>query len=97
MNIDFEKGVKEITEKLHISNGYLECEKAIIDHIVQLPSENISLIDIERYLKKLLQYFQDLSIINKNTELGINCVYAAAFLQTLTSTPYWQSWITIAN
>lgn len=93
MHIDFESEVKEISLQLKPADGYLECEKVIINLIKKYLVNGNTPQDIEPRLKKVLEYLQDMIVINKDTTECINYRYAAGFLKTIIDTPYWYSWI----
>jgi len=93
MPTEFENEAKEITLKLKPAEGYLECEKVIIDHIKKYLITGKTPIEIGPRLKRLLEYLQEMIVTNKDSSECINFRYAEGFLKTLVETPYWQSWI----
>lgn len=93
MIIDFDNETKEIISDLKLADGYLDCEKVIIYNIKKHLANGFPVSVIEGYLKKLMQYFEDLIVTNKNSADCTNYRYAVGFVNTLISTPYWHSWI----
>lgn len=91
--IIFEEEASIITKELQHANGYLDCENIILTNLRKHDSNKISILVIESYLKKLLAYLEDKSIINKGNSDGENYTYAAGFLRSITETPYWDRWI----
>jgi hypothetical protein len=93
MKIDIEKEVKELTVELRPADGYLECENTIITHIKKHIRNGISILDTESYLKELVICFEDRMLTKKADPDNINYIYATSCLKTITTTPFWQSWI----
>ena len=90
--INFEKEVSELTNQLKSADGYLDCEKVIINNLKKQLKDGFEVSDIEVYLEKLPKYFDD-SIAKNKTLPGINYKYANCFVNTLITAPYWHSWI----
>lgn len=93
----FENETKDILYDLNNANGYLDCENVIIYNLKKHVINGVPIPDIDNYLKKLLTYMQDKTVINKGNKEWINYQYAAGFLNTIVSTPNWHSWIKIAE
>jgi len=97
MIIDFEKETDEIIAKLKHVEGYLDCEKVILNNIKKHVEKGFSDTLIEDYMKKLFLYFEELIKSTKDIADCINYRYSEGFLNTLISTPYWRSWIKTTN
>lgn len=93
MAINIDKELNEMIASLKQAEGYLDCEKLIIVNIKKHLANKVTVPDIEDYLKKLMQHFENLLEVNENFEDNINYRYTTQFLKTLISTPYWKSWI----
>ena len=93
MMIVFDKEVKEILTELKKADGYLDCENVILTNLKKHAANGVSIAELDGYLKNLLEYVEDKTVINKGTEDYTNLIYAGGFLRTITSTPYWHSWI----
>ncbi|MBS1666405.1 MAG: hypothetical protein JST58_03430 [Bacteroidetes bacterium] len=93
MKLDFDYEVNELCGDLKVADGYLDCETIILANIKRHINNNIPVSFIEGYLKKLQEYFEDKMVINRGNENCVNYRYAAGFLKTIISTPYWHSWI----
>lgn len=97
MNIDFELETNEIVSALKTADGYLDCENIILQNIKKQFAKKYTAEAIMAFLKKLLQYFEKLIEKDKNIADCSNYRYAAGFLDTLTRSQYWYSWITNSN
>lgn len=93
MSINIDKELNELIANLKPAEGYLDCEKVIIINIKKHLANKVAVPVLEDYLKKLMQHFEKLVAASSNFDHSINYRYAAQFLNTLISTPYWKSWI----
>ena len=93
MAINIDKELNEMIASLKPAEGYLDCEKVIIVNIKKHLANKVAVPDLEDYLKKLMQHFENLVAENENFDDNINYRYASQFLNTLITTPYWKSWI----
>ena len=92
MPIEFDAEINEITDKLEQVEGYLDCEKVIIQNIrKQLQNEQTD-ENIILYLKKLSNWFEKKMATQVNAD-STNYRYAAGFVDTLLKMPYWKSWM----
>lgn len=97
MEIDIEYVISELTPELESANGYLECERVIINVIRKQIEKGFDDDHIADFLKKLITYFTDKVAATKQTGQCINYRYAKGFVNTLITTPYWRSWINTIN
>jgi hypothetical protein len=97
MIINIDPETKEIVSELKLADGYLDCEKIIIHNIKKQFKNGHSAQSVITYLKELLQYFEELIVKNKDTFDCSNYRYTVGFLDTLTRSKYWHSWITSTN
>lgn len=93
MKINYDYEVSELTSDLKLADGYLDCETIVLANIKKHYANGISIPVIESYLKKLQIYFEDKMVINKGNADAVKYKYAAGFLNTINTTPYWHSWI----
>lgn len=93
MKIDFETEVKALITELKPADSYLDCENVIIAHIKKHIRKGTAIPEIESYLNKLVIYFEDKMVNNKDNAGYVNNRYVLGFLHTITTTPYWYSWI----
>jgi len=93
MKIDFEYEVSQLTGELKPADGYLDCEAIVLANIKKQVATGIATPVVETYLKKLQIYFEDKMVINKGNSVAVNYKYAAGFLNTINTTPYWHNWI----
>lgn len=91
--INFEFETKEINTGLKQSHDYLSCEHIIVANIKKHIEAGVKMKDIDGYLLHLENYVEDITMKNIDNASGVNYKYAAGFLHTLNSTPYWHSWI----
>lgn len=95
MKIDFEIEISTLTPELKGADGYLNCEHVIVTNIKKHVRKGVAIPVIETYLKKLLVFFEDKMLINKGHTDSVNFRYAAGFLNSVISTPYWHSWMKV--
>ena len=93
MAINIDKELNEIIANLKPAEGYLDCEKVIIINLKKHLANNISVAEIDSYLKNLMQHFETIVAENENFDENINYRYTTQYLNTLIATPYWKSWI----
>ncbi len=91
--INFEVETNEIITDIKKADSYLDCENVIINNIKKQVVNGIEVNNIQGYLKKLQKYIEDKSVINKGNNDCVNYRYAAGFLHTINTTPYWHSWM----
>lgn len=93
MGIDFDYEVSETTPDLQKAEGYLECEKVIVNnvknHVIMGSDDKVITI----YPEKLSTYFKDRIKISQNTSDCTNYRYVEGFINTLIKMPYWRRWI----
>ena len=93
---NYENVMPVITSELKRADDYLESENVLVENIKQQVKEGLPLSVIKDNLQKLHAHITS-QVQGKNISREvINLKYAAAYLKTLITTPYWQSWIEIA-
>ena len=93
MTINFDIETSEITSKLKQVEGYLDCEKIIVQNIRKQLQNGNNDENIILYLKKLLTWFENKIAVNQINSDCTNYRYAAGFVDTLLKMPYWKSWM----
>ena len=93
MGIDFDYEVSEMTPDLQQAEGYLECEKIIVNNVRKHDTRGLDDKVITNYLEKLSTYFKDRIKTLQNTSDCTNYRYVEGFINTLIKMPYWRSWI----
>jgi hypothetical protein len=93
MKIDLDNEINEILQHLQMAEGYLACEKIIVDNIRKHISRGIDDKSITGYLEKLSDYFKDQIKKSQNISDCSNYRYTEGFINTLIKMPYWRSWI----
>ncbi len=86
----FENETMEINIDLKKALGYLDCEQIIIYNLRKHVNNKVANYNLEKYIKKLLHYFEDKQVINRGNDQCTNYKYAAGFIATIIATPYWQ-------
>ena len=92
MGIDFDYEVSEMTPHLQQAEGYLECEKVIVNNVRNHVIKGFDDKVITNYLEKLSTYFKDRIKKSQNTSDCTNNV--EGFINRLIKMPYWRSGIT---
>ena len=93
MRIDFDYEVSEMTPDLQEAEGYLECEKVILNNVRNHVVKGFDDKVIINYLEELSIYFRDRIRTSQNTNNCTNYRYVEGFINTLMKTPYWRNWI----
>lgn len=89
----FDIETKAMLIELKNANGYLDCENIILKSLGKLENSEVPIISIKSYLKQLLKYIEDKSVINRGNADCENYTYAAGFLRSIIATPYFVRWI----
>jgi len=93
MSIDFELETTEIAGNLKQVEGYLDCEKIIIQNIIKQIDKGCDDEKIIVYLKTLYSFLSKQTASNQGNSDCSNYRYAAGFVDTLLKMPYWKSWM----
>ena len=93
MTIDFDAETSEITSRLKQVEGYLDCEKVIVENIRKQLQNGNNEENIILYLKKLSTWFKNKITVNQLNTDCTNYRYAAGFVETLLKMPYWSRWM----
>lgn len=93
MLIEFDIETIEITGKLKLVEGYLDCEKVIVQNIRKQLQKGNNDENILLYLKKLSTWLEKKITTDKLNSDCTNYRYAAGFVDTLLRIPYWKSWM----
>jgi len=93
MGIDFDYEVSEMTPHLQQAEGYLECEKVIVNNVRNHVIKGFDDKVITNYLEKLSTYYKHRIKTSQNTSDCTNYRYVEGFINTLLKIPYWRSWI----
>ena len=93
MPINFYYEIQHVTYKLKKVEGYLACEKVIINNIKKHLDMECSDLILEAYLKELSNHIEHLTESTKNIDNCINYKFASGFINTLLKMPLWKSWL----
>jgi hypothetical protein len=93
MIINFESDIQELSTGLKKVEGYLACERLIIQNIQKYIEKGFDDPIIENYLKKVSLHIEDIITVNHGTSDCTNYRYAGGFLNFLFRTPCWGHWI----
>ena len=93
MGIDFDYEVSEMTPHLQQAEGYLECEKVIVNNVRKHVIRGLDDKVITNYLAKLSTYFKDRIKTLQHTGNCTNYRYVEGFINMLIKMPYWRIWI----
>ena len=93
MGIDFDYEVSEMTPYLQQAEGYLECEKVIVNNVRKHVIRGLDDKVITNYLAKLSTYFKDRIKTLQHTGNCTNYRYVEGFINMLIKMPYWRIWI----
>ena len=75
MKIDFEYEISEMSPDLQLTEGYLECEKVIVNNLRKHIIKGFDDKTIVNYLEKLSAYFKDRIKTSQNTSNCTNYRY----------------------
>lgn len=92
MKIDFEYEISEMTPDLQLAEGYLECEKVIVNNLRKHIIKGFDDKTIVNYLEKLSAYFKD-RIRHHKTPVIVLITGSGRIINTLIKMRYWRSWI----
>jgi len=93
MPVNFETELPELSMNLKKAEGYLACEKIIIENIKKHADNGCDDVNIKKYLEKLSTHIEHLIAANPG---GVDCInyrYAGGFLNILLKTPCWKNWV----
>jgi len=93
MRIDFDYEISEMTPNLQRAEGYLECEKVIVNNVRKHVIRGLDDKVITNYLAKLSTYFKDRIKTLQHTGNCTNYRYVEGFINMLIKMPYWRIWI----
>ena len=91
--IDAGVAMPELLASLKNAEGYLACEKIIIQCIKKHADSGGSDVDMEKYLEKLSGYIENLIAANQGRYDCTNYRFAGGFLNILLRTPCWKNWV----
>ena len=83
MGIDFDYEVSEMTPHLQKAEGYLECEKIIVNNVRKHDTRGLDDKVITNYLEKLSTYYKDRIKTSQNKSDCTNYRYVEGFINTL--------------
>lgn len=92
---NYENIMPVITNKLKRADDYLESEKVVVQNVKEQIKDGLPVSTIRENLQKLYNYINSQAQEKNSIRESINLRYALAYLKTLITTPYWQSWIEI--
>lgn len=90
--MSYEAKMPTITNELRSAASYLDSEKIVVNNVKQQLKDGFPIPTVEENLKKLYAHLT-LQLEEKKGNEAVNYKYAAAYLKTLITTPYWHSWI----
>ena len=93
MPIDFDTETFEISNKLSQVEGYLDCEKIIVQSINKQLENGNKDENIILYLKKISTCLRRKIATNQLNLKCTNYRYAVGFIDTLLKIPYWKNWM----
>ena len=93
MTINFDVETSEINSHLKQVEGYLDCEKVIVQNINKQLKNGKTDENIILYLKKLSTWCENKIAANQNNSDCTNYRYAAGFVDILFKMPDWKSWM----
>lgn len=82
MKNDFENEASEIIGKLKLSDGYLECEKVVIENMKKQLATGYSIAVMEAYLINLLNFFREHAKQMKEVPMAQNTGMSKRLLKT---------------
>ena len=83
MPIDFDTEIVDIISRLKQVEGYMDCEKAILQSIKTLQDKGFKEEDIDDYLEKLSAWFQKKIKTGQGLPYYTNYRFAAGFVNYL--------------
>lgn len=95
--IDIDTEINEIVAHLQPLEGYLDCEKAVIQNIKKHLDKGYDDEIIAACLEKISFALREKMESGKDSANSINCRYAAGFIDTLLRMPYWRTWMHTIN
>jgi hypothetical protein len=97
MTIDLAYEISEMTPDLRMAEGYLACEKIIIQNVRKQLTRGCSDELILKFLQGLSDYYKSRIAELQNMSDCTNYRFAEGFINTLIKMPYWRSWIKTIN
>jgi len=90
---NFDEEMSAFLTHLKKAEGYLACEKTIIQNIKKYADKGYDDVNMEKYLERLSAYIENLIQASPGSADCINYRYAAGFLNILLRTPRWKNWV----
>lgn len=91
--MNFTSENEQIADDLKLANGYLACEKIILNKIIKHFEFGLDDASIENYLKELVTYLELIIETGKEANFHINYRFAVGFINTLLRVPAWRKWV----
>lgn len=91
--MNFTSENEQIANELKLANGYLACEKIILNNILKRFEFGLDDASIENYLKELVTHLEIIIETGKESNFHINYRFAAGFINTLLKVPAWREWV----
>ena len=91
--MNFTSETEQIADDLKLVNGYLACEKIILNNIIKRFEFGLNDASIEHYLKELVTHLEFIIETGKETNSHINYRFAVGFINTLLRVPAWRKWV----
>ena len=91
--MNFTSENEQIANELKLANGYLACEKIILNNILNRFEFGLDDASIENYLKELVTHLEIIIETGKESNFHINYRFAAGFINTLLKVPAWREWV----
>lgn len=91
--LHFEAEMHELSNNLKKAEGYLACEKIIIQNIRKHADNGCDDAIITKYLQKVSSHIDCIVAANEGGTDCINYRYAGGFLNILLRTPCWNNWV----
>jgi len=83
----------ELSADLKKAEGYLACEKIMIQNIKSQAVNGSDDVSIEKYLETLSSHIEGLIAVHQGGSDCTNYMYAGGFLNILLRTPCWKNWV----
>ena len=93
MTIDFNTEMKEVVDQLRHVEGYLDCEKIIIQNIKNQFARGNTDENVIVYLKNQTAWFIKAIDSNQQHAYCTNLRFAGGFVDLLLRMPHWKSWM----